>query len=80
MNSFGTGLADDKLAHVYVERMIGFYLDEEPLLRSVESIDLGDDAARAAAIERIEELVVKPRDGFGGRGVTIIPLAERGGA
>ena len=37
VNAFGTGLADDKLAHVYVERMVGFYLGEEPLLRSVPS-------------------------------------------
>jgi uncharacterized circularly permuted ATP-grasp superfamily protein len=76
LNAFGTGLADDKLAHVHVERMIGFYLGEEPLLRSVPSIDLGDETARAAALERIDELVIKPRDGFGGAGVTIMPLAD----
>jgi len=74
-NAFGTALGDDKLAHAYVERMIGFYLGEEPLLRSVPSYDLGDEEARVAAIERLEELVVKPRDAFGGQGVTILPHA-----
>jgi uncharacterized circularly permuted ATP-grasp superfamily protein len=74
-NAFGTGLADDKLAHVYVERMVEFYLDEEPLLRSVPSFDLSDEEDRARAMERLEELVVKPRASFGGHGVTIMPRA-----
>ena len=75
VNAFGTGVADDKLAHPYVEGMVRFYLGEEPLLRSVPSFDLSDEAGRAAAMERLEDLVIKPRDGFGGRGVTIMPRA-----
>jgi uncharacterized circularly permuted ATP-grasp superfamily protein len=74
-NAFGTGLADDKLAHAYAERMIEFYLGEEPLLRSVPSYDLADEAGRLAAMERLDELVIKPRGGFGGHGVTIMPRA-----
>src|SRR5215211_3379173 len=74
-NAFGTGLADDKLAHAYVERMIGFYLDERPLLRSVPSFDLSNEGDRARAMERLDELVIKPRGGFGGHGVTIMPRA-----
>jgi uncharacterized circularly permuted ATP-grasp superfamily protein len=75
-NAFGTGLADDKLTHAYVERMIKFYLGEEPLLRSVPSFDLSDEGDRARAMERLDELVVKPRGGFGGHGVTIMPRAS----
>ncbi|HEY5977237.1 MAG TPA: circularly permuted type 2 ATP-grasp protein [Solirubrobacterales bacterium] len=75
LNAFGSGLADDKLAHSYVETMVGFYLGEEPLLHSVPSIDLSEIGARAEAIGRIDELVIKPRDGFGGRGVTIVSRA-----
>ena len=78
VNAFGTGLADDKLAHAYAESMVRFYLDEEPLLRSVPSFDLSDPAARESALERVDELVVKPRDGFGGHGVTIMPRATAG--
>ena len=74
-NAFGTGLADDKLTHAYVERMVGFYLGEEPLLRSVPSFDLSDEKDRARAMERLDELVIKPRGGFGGHGVTIMPRA-----
>lgn len=76
VNAFGTGLADDKLAHAYVERMVDFYLGEEPLLRSVASYDLSDPDARVEAMERLDELVIKPRGGFGGHGVTIMPRAS----
>ena len=34
VNPPGVGIADDKLAHVYVPEMIRFYLGEEPLLAS----------------------------------------------
>jgi uncharacterized circularly permuted ATP-grasp superfamily protein len=76
LNAFGTGVADDKLAHAYVERMVRFYLGEEPLLRSVPSYDLCDEAARAEALERLGELTLKPRGGFGGKGVTVMPHAS----
>jgi len=75
-NALGTGLADDKLAHAYVERMIEFYLGEKPLLRSVPSYDLSDEEDRRQAMERLDELVIKPRGGFGGHGVTIMPRAS----
>jgi carboxylate-amine ligase len=75
-NAFGTGLADDKLAHAYAERMIEFYLGEKPLLRSVPSYDLSDEEDRRVAMERLDELVIKPRGGFGGHGVTIMPRAS----
>jgi uncharacterized circularly permuted ATP-grasp superfamily protein len=74
-NAFGSGLADDKLTHAYVERMVEFYLGEEPLLRSVPSYDLSDEEDRNEAMERLDELVIKPRGGFGGHGVTIMPQA-----
>ncbi|HYP55158.1 MAG TPA: circularly permuted type 2 ATP-grasp protein [Solirubrobacterales bacterium] len=76
LNAFGTGVADDKLAHAYVEPMIRFYLDEEPLLRSVPSYDLCDEAARDEALARLDELTLKPRGGFGGQGVTVMPAAS----
>lgn len=78
VNAVGTGLADDKLAHAYVEEMVRFYLGEEPALRSVPSYDLSDPAARTEVMGRLDELVIKPRDGFGGHGVTIMPLATEG--
>ena len=71
VNAMGTGVADDKRVYPYVDDMVRFYLREEPIVRSVPTYDLADGAARAEVFERLDELVVKPRDGYGGVGVVI---------
>jgi uncharacterized circularly permuted ATP-grasp superfamily protein len=76
INGFGTGVADDKRVYPYVDAMVGFYLDEEPILPSITTYDLAEGDARDEALDRIAELVLKPRDGHGGRGVTIGPHAD----
>lgn len=76
-NSFGTGVADDKLTHAYVPRMIEFYLGEQPLLPSVETLDLADPADLADALDRLDDLVIKERAGEGGYGVTIFSEADK---
>jgi uncharacterized circularly permuted ATP-grasp superfamily protein len=76
VNPPGVGVADDKLAHVYVPEMIRFYLGEEPLLASATSYDLADDAAREDALGRLGEMVVKVRHRVGGEGVLIGEEAE----
>jgi carboxylate-amine ligase len=78
VNAFGTGVADDKLTHAYVEDMIRFYLGEEPRVRSVQTLDLARRDHLEQALDRFDELVIKPRSGSGGRGVMVCPLAERG--
>ena len=78
INSFGTGIGDDKLTHVYTERMIDYYLGEEPLLRSVPAYDLAEPDDREKAMDRLEDLVIKPRGGFGGSGVVILPESTEG--
>jgi uncharacterized circularly permuted ATP-grasp superfamily protein len=76
VNAFGVGVGDDKLAHAYVEDMVRYYLGEEPLLPSVRTFDLGRPEVLEEALDRLEELVVKPRSGYGGEGVVICPHAE----
>jgi uncharacterized circularly permuted ATP-grasp superfamily protein len=76
VNAFGAGVADDKLTHAYVEDMIRFYLDEEPLLPSVETFDLGRPEILERAMDVFDELVIKPRGGYGGEGVAVLPHAE----
>ena len=71
VNAPGSGVSDDKLVHGYVDEMVRFYLGEEPLLPSVPSLDLGDERARAEALERLDELVLKPRGEMGGEGVLL---------
>jgi uncharacterized circularly permuted ATP-grasp superfamily protein len=77
INAFGTGVADDKLTHAYVEDMIRFYLGEEPGVRSVQTLDLARRDHLEQALDHFDELVIKPRAGSGGRDVLICPQAER---
>jgi carboxylate-amine ligase len=77
VNAFGSGVADDKLVHAYVEEMIRFYLAEEPLVASVPTYDLGEPKTRRDCLARLDELVVKPRTGHGGHGVVIGIHADR---
>ena len=65
VNGFGTGVADDKLVHAYVEDMIRFYLRDEPLLPSVRTYDLSDSEALEDVLDRLSELAIKPRTGHG---------------
>ena len=37
INAPGTGIADDKAIYSYVDKMIKFYLDEEPKLKQVQT-------------------------------------------
>ena len=76
VNAFGTGIADDKRTYVYVEGLVRFYCGQEPLLRSVPAWDLAVDDQRTEALDRLDELVVKPRDGAGGEGIVLGPQAS----
>jgi len=77
VNQYGTGVADDKLTHAYVEQMIRFYVGEEPVLRSVPTYDLAQPDQLEEALDVFDELVLKPRAGHGGVGVLIAPHADR---
>ncbi|QXG74905.1 circularly permuted type 2 ATP-grasp protein [Modestobacter sp. L9-4] len=69
----GNGVADDKATYRYVPEMIDFYLDERPVLATVPTWLLAEPGDLAAVRDRLDELVVKPVDGFGGRGVVFGP-------
>jgi uncharacterized circularly permuted ATP-grasp superfamily protein len=69
-------VADDKLAHAYVEDIVRFHLGEEPLLRSVPTFDLCRPEQLERALDELETLVVKPRLGHGGHGVVVCTHAE----
>ncbi|MGO1173020.1 MAG: circularly permuted type 2 ATP-grasp protein [Actinomycetaceae bacterium] len=76
-NAVGNGVADDKLVYTYVPDLIRFYLGEEPLLRNVDTWRLEEPEALAEVLDRLDELVVKPVDGSGGKGIIIGPQASR---
>lgn len=71
VNTFGSGLADDKLVYAYVPDAIRFYLEEEPLIAQIPTLDCADEAALERVIRNPEELVVKPRSESGGIGVVV---------
>lgn len=76
INAPGVGIADDKAVFPYVSEMIRAYLGEEPLLSSATTLPLADPESREEALERLPELVLKPREGYGGLGVIIGPEAD----
>jgi uncharacterized circularly permuted ATP-grasp superfamily protein len=75
-NAIGNGVADDKLIYTYVPDLIRYYLREEPIIRNVDTWRLEEDAAREEVMDRLNELVVKPVDGSGGKGIVIGPAAD----
>lgn len=75
-NAVGNGVADDKLVYSYVPDLIRYYLGEEPLLASVQTWRLEEPAALEEVLDRLPELVVKPVDGSGGKGIVIGPRAS----
>ncbi|HEY0373841.1 MAG TPA: glutamate--cysteine ligase [Amnibacterium sp.] len=76
VNPPGNGVADDKSMYRSVPELIGYYLDERPLLESVPTYRTADEAERRGVLERVGELVTKPVDGSGGRGVLVGPAAS----
>ncbi len=76
-NAIGNGVADDKLIYTYVPDLIRYYLHEDPIIANVDTWRLEEDEARAEVLDRLDELVVKPVDGSGGKGIVIGPRATR---
>ncbi|SDB80511.1 Uncharacterized conserved protein, circularly permuted ATPgrasp superfamily [Raineyella antarctica] len=75
-NALGNGVADDKLVYTYVPALIRYYLHEDPVLKNVDTWRLAEPAAREEVMDRLDELVVKPVDGSGGKGIVIGPMAS----
>jgi len=75
-NAVGNGVADDKLLYTYVPDLIRYYLREEPVLANVDTWRLGDQESRTEVLDRLHELVLKPVDGSGGKGIVIGPAAS----
>ena len=75
-NAVGNGVADDKLLYTYVPDLIRYYLAEEPILKNVDTWRLEDPGALEEVLDRLPELVVKPVDGSGGKGLVVGPDAS----
>jgi uncharacterized circularly permuted ATP-grasp superfamily protein len=76
-NAPGNGIADDKAVYAYVPDFIRYYLNEDPILRTVETFlcDRSDHLSHVLA--HLPELVVKSVGESGGYGMLIGPSAGR---
>ncbi len=77
LNALGNGVADDKRVYTYVPDMITYYLGEQVLLDNVPTYPCAEPHHLAKVLDRLDELVLKPVDGYGGHGVVIGPAADR---
>src|SRR3954468_18862921 len=76
-NAVGNGVADDKLVYTYLPEIIRYYLAEDAILPNVHTWRLEDTGALEEVLDRLDELVVKPVDGSGGKGLVVGPAASR---
>ena len=75
-NALGNGIGDDKAVYAYVPKFIEYYLGERPLLADVPTYLCGLPEQRAEVLGRLDELVCKPVDGYGGDRIVIGPHAS----
>ncbi|MFC7060844.1 circularly permuted type 2 ATP-grasp protein [Halobacillus seohaensis] len=78
LNGIGNGVADDKAMYAYVPDMIRYYLDEEPLIKNVETYFLRDPEQLEYTLENLEKLVVKNVGASGGYDMLIGPQSTEG--
>lgn len=71
VNAMGNGVADDKAVYAYVPQMIKYYLNEEPILKTVPTYRMENEDERKYTIENIQRMVVKKTNESGGYGMII---------
>jgi hypothetical protein len=75
-NAVGNGVADDKLLYTWVPDFIRYYLSEEPVLANADTYRLDDADTTEWVLSSLDQLVLKPVDGSGGKGIVIGPRAD----
>ncbi|WP_051683864.1 circularly permuted type 2 ATP-grasp protein [Blastococcus sp. URHD0036] len=75
-NAVGNGVADDKLLFTWVPDLVRYYLGEEPVLANAETYRLDDRETTEWVLSSLDQLVLKPVDGSGGKGIVIGPRAD----
>ena len=68
-NAPGTGVADDKASYIYVPQIIKYYLNEEPILKNIETYQLENSEHFDYVKKNITSHVIKKTDGSGGYGM-----------
>jgi uncharacterized circularly permuted ATP-grasp superfamily protein len=76
-NAPGNGIGDDKAIYVYIPKLIKYFLDEDPILPNVPTYICEDPKQCEHVLQNLPELVVKPTNGSGGKGIVLGPRATQ---
>jgi uncharacterized circularly permuted ATP-grasp superfamily protein len=76
-NALGTGVADDKSIYPFVPAMIRFYLQEEPILKNVQTWQCRHADELSYVLANLKDLVVKEVHGAGGYGMLVGPASTK---
>ncbi|PWT71481.1 MAG: hypothetical protein C5B59_18075 [Bacteroidetes bacterium] len=69
VNALGNGVGDDKAVYSYVPAMIKYYLNEEPILKSIPTYQLSNADEREYVFANMHDMVVKKTNESGGYGM-----------
>ncbi len=75
-NAPGAGIADSKVIYAFVPDMIRYYLRQDPILNNVETFLCGRETDRRHVLDKLDQLVVKPANEAGGKGIMVGPHAS----
>lgn len=71
LNAIGCGVASSKGLLPYTDKIIRFYLDEEPIIQTAQTHLLYENSLIDSVFQNISKYVIKPIQGSGGRGILI---------
>ncbi|MDF2976665.1 MAG: hypothetical protein K0S40_1393 [Actinomycetospora sp.] len=74
-NAPGNGLVDDKGVYPFISALTEYYFGEKATLAAVPTWSCAEPEQREYVLDHLDELVLKPVDGFGGEGIVIGPHA-----
>jgi uncharacterized circularly permuted ATP-grasp superfamily protein len=69
VNAPGNGVADDKAIYPYVPLMIKYYLNEDPILKTVPTYAMEDTEHFELVFKQVEKMVIKKTNESGGYGM-----------
>lgn len=69
INAPGNGVADDKAVYTYVPQMIKYYLNEEPILRTVPTYYMDNREHFDLVFGQVRKMVIKKTNESGGYGM-----------
>ncbi|MEK6780573.1 MAG: circularly permuted type 2 ATP-grasp protein [Bacteroidota bacterium] len=69
VNALGNGVADDKAIYPFVPQMIKYYLNEDPILKTVPTYSMDDPEHFEHVFGNINKMVIKKTNGSGGYGM-----------